>query len=239
MTNDAPYGVSDVRVLGVSALQKENVARLAEINKQMFVTLEKEILVFNRNHSLISKSAAKNLFQNHIRHCLAIACFDFPPDAHIVDWGSGGGLPAIPLALAFPIVRITAVDKVGKKMQAVEAIVRRLCINNVAVFHGRAEIYHENAAFSVSRATASLSTLWKWHKQVSEHTTRASITDWPFTRWPPGLICLKGGDLKDEIGTLKYSDPDVVVSVLSLEELLNQPYYRDKVIVHVQRAENR
>jgi len=237
MTREAPYGVSGVHNLAVSASHRARVTRYIERNKELLTTYEAALVSFNRVHNLVSRSAENELFQNHIRHCLAITCYDIPPDVHVVDWGSGGGLPAIPLAISFPDVQFTAVDKVGKKTQAVEAIARRMSLKNVSVFHGRAEEYQNHATFSVSRATAPLSELWKWHTQVCPESTWVSIHGETITAWPPGLICLKGGDLTDEIKKLMDVYPDLEVSILSLEELFDQPYYREKVIIHVQCAE--
>lgn len=244
MVLKAPYGISGVQYLSVSASEKERVARSIKKHTKLLKSYETALLSFNRKHNLVSRSAENHFFPHHIQHSLAIACRDFPPDVHIVDWGSGGGLPAIPLAVIFPSVHITALDKVGKKMQVVEAIVRRLSIGNVSVCHSRAEDYHENAEFSVSRATAPLRTLWKWHSQVAR-IQKGSVAkgcdsgQGGTSFWPPGLICLKGGDLAEEIKILQDWYPDLLVSVLSVDELFNnQPYFREKVIVHVQLNEN-
>ena len=120
--------------------------------------------------------------------------------------GSGGGLPAIPLAAAFPAVTVHAVDAVEKKIQAVRTMGRRLGLDNLHPWHGRAEAWPGGAVFSVSRATAPLVDLWTWHVRIRRAADRAGEG-----HWRPGLVCLKGGDLGDEIAALRDAYPLVEV----------------------------
>src|SRR5690606_41790758 len=109
----------------------------------------------------------ERLFERHILHSLSLTFRKFPAGSTVVDWGTGGGLPAVPLAIVFSDVRIHAVDSVRKKVQAVRTMARRLGLENLDTWHGRAEAYPGDADFSVSRATASLSVLWSWHARVA------------------------------------------------------------------------
>ncbi len=152
-----------------AAVTDDNRARVAHVEqsfKDKLRHFESELLRFNRRHNLISASAENFVYEHHIRHCLALNCFLFHDADTVVDWGSGGGLPALPLGITTPGINITAVDKVGKKMQAVSSMAKRLSVSNVDVFHGRADEWPGTATFSVSRATASLSELWRWHKKM-------------------------------------------------------------------------
>jgi len=141
---------------------------------------------FNKKLNLYSRGSVKDFWERHILHSLTIGLRRFPPGARVVDWGSGGGLPGIPLAVLFPEVEFVLVDSVGKKMQAVQAMARRLGLANVDTWHGRAETWDGQAHYAVSRATAPLSEVWGW--------TRRVLTPLPTGdgEWRGGLLCLKG-----------------------------------------------
>ena len=145
-----------------------------------------------------------------------------------MDWGTGGGLPAIPLAIACPTVTVFAVDSVGKKVRAVRTFARRLGLENLFGWDGRAEKWTGTAHYSVSRATASLADLWSWHRRVVEPFDDASADN-----WPQGLICLKGGDLSGEIQDLRKVEPTATVSEEQIFPLLKDDHFRHKHIVSV------
>ncbi len=184
---------------------------------------------FNATHNLISRTDEAGIMERHIRHCLALTRRGFPADSTVVDWGTGGGLPAIPLAIAFPLVRVVAIDAVAKKTMAVRTMARRLGLTNLEAWHGRAEAWTGSAHYAVSRATAPLTALWNWYARVATPFAGAD----PETHWPPGLVCLKGGDLAQEIDDLARAFPDTAVVVTPLEHLEPAPYFAEKVIVQV------
>lgn len=187
---------------------------------------------FNQRHNLVSRDTVGDLLERHLRHALTLAWKPFPEGAVLVDWGTGGGLPALPLGIRFPDVTLHAVDAVGKKVRAVRAMARRLGVDNVEAHHLRAEAWQQPLHYSVSRATAPLLDLWRWH---APHATPPPAVE-PGTEsdaWTPGLICLKGGDLRDEIAALTTEYPALEVDTHDLYGLLGRPYFRDKVIVHV------
>ncbi len=169
---------------------------------EQLASYEREVLRFNRAHNLVSPAAAENFRAHHLTHALSLRWRSFPSGSTVVDWGSGGGLPAIPLAIAFPAVTIHAVDSVRKKMQAVRAMARRLGLENVEAWHGRAEDWPGETHYSVSRATAPLADLWQWHSRAA---VGLSVAEGDV--WPPGLVCLKGGDLREEVQALKEALP--------------------------------
>src|SRR5690606_15373527 len=123
------------------------------------------------------------------------------------------------------------VDSVGKKIRAVEAMARRLGLDNVFPWHGRAEAWEGQATHSVSRATSSLRTLWQWHARVL-----APLPDAPPAAGPPGLYCLKGGDLSSEVNDLVNYNPNLALRRYPLATLLPDPYFRTKELVQVVRT---
>jgi 16S rRNA (guanine527-N7)-methyltransferase len=189
---------------------------------------ERLVLDLNRKINLVSRETADEFEERHILHALALTARPFPDGATVVDWGTGGGLPAIPLAIAFPAVTFVAVDAVGKKVQAVTSMARRLGLANLHAWHGRAQAWPGSAEYSVSRATAPLRDLWDWHTRVATAGDPRSAD-----AWPPGLVCLKGGDLAGERARLLERYPALQLEVIDLQSLLDPPYFRDKVIVSV------
>lgn len=189
----------------------------------------------NRTFNLISRDTEPYVADRHVRHSLILATRPFPPGVTVVDWGTGGGLPAIPLAIACPHLRVVAVDSVGKKVRAVQTMARRLGLNNVDAWHGRALAWPGQAPYSVSRATAPLRDLWTWHARV-ESEPPAPVEAPSADVWPPGLLCLKGGDLTREIADLHAAFPGLVVEQAPLRPLLPDPYFAEKVLVTVREA---
>jgi 16S rRNA (guanine527-N7)-methyltransferase len=154
----------------------------------------------------------------------------------VVDWGSGGGLPAIPLAIVWPDIEILAVDSNGKKTRAVDLFCRRLGIKNCRSWHGRAEQAEGSFHYSVSRATAPLADLWQWHQRVETSPSNLEVEVPSSNVWAPGLICLKGGDLQEEIRVMNHKFPDLETRVQPLALLKHDSYFETKCLVHVQKC---
>lgn len=191
---------------------------LTDAQRASLVAYAAELARVNRAFNLVSPATVRDIPRTHIGHSLALAARPFPVGTTVVDWGSGGGLPAVPLAVAFPYTAFVAVDSVGKKTRAVELFARRLGLPNVGVWNGRADVYDGPApTLSVSRATAPLADLWAWHAAARAEPpadTSTPAPDAPLaadTPWPPGLVCLKGGDLTDEIAALHAAHPGLTV----------------------------
>ena len=194
---------------------------------------EEQLLRFNQRVNLISPETEDAFRTRHLLHCLTLTLRDFPEGCTIVDWGTGGGLPAIPLAICYPEVTVVGVDSVGKKSRAVRTIARRLGLENCFTWNGRAEEWTGEAHYSVSRATAPLATLWRWHRRVAVPLDDTPSND----AWPPGLLALKGGDLSDEIADLRDDDPDVTIERHPLEKILGRNgFFGEKEIVGVRSA---
>lgn len=201
---------------------------LTEAQRERLQRFQELALGFNAKLNLYSDASAEHFWQRHVLHSLALAVRPFPSGSRVVDWGTGGGLPGLPLAVLFPDVEFVLVDSVGKKIRAVQTMARRLGLGNVMAWHGRAEEWEGNATHSVSRATAPLATLWSWHERIARPTAASEAE-----AWPPGLFCLKGGDLEDEIAALTTIAPKLEVLRLPLPEVLPDPYFRTKVLLAV------
>lgn len=186
------------------------------------------LLALNQHVNLISREDEDAVFEHHILHSLSLTRKAFPEGSVVVDWGTGGGLPAIPLAIALPAVLFVGVDAVDKKAQAVRTMARRLELDNVVAWRGRAEEFDGRADFSVSRATAPLADLWAWHRRVCVRSTERESNDGDEGLWRRGLVCLKGGDLTDEKRSLP---PNVEAREISLAGFLNDNYFAEKAIV--------
>ena len=198
-------------------------AALSDAQRAALDAYVAELARVNRRVNLVARGATPGDLERHVRHCLALAERPFPGGAVVVDWGTGGGLPALPLAVAFPDVRFVAVDAVGKKTEAVRLFARRLGVGNVEVWNGRAEAYDgPTPHYAVSRATAPLADLWAWFARAREPLAA------PPGAWAPGLVCLKGGDLRAEVDALRATFPNTEVSVRDLGGV-----GEDKALVHV------
>lgn len=176
--------------------------------QEKLVEYEAQLLTFNRRHNLISGGSEADIRRVHTEHSLQLAARSFPEGSVVVDWGTGGGLPLIPLAVLFPEVSFHGIDAVRKKVLSVRSIARRLNLENVEVWHGRAEEWGGRLDYSVSRATAPLATLWRWHERAFDPQVDAGAADWPH-----GLLCLKGGDLDEEMRAVA-DEVDVFVEEL-------------------------
>lgn len=205
-------------------------ADLTPTQQERFTDFERLLQDVNRKINLISRETDEEVRLRHTLHCLAYTLRPFPPGTTLVDWGTGGGLPAIPLAILHPEVTVHAVDAVGKKVQAVAMMARRLGLGNLHAHHARAEQWEGSVHYAVSRATAPLVDLWSWSRPVLRPF------DAPPEAWPPALVCLKGGDLTDEVAALRAFDAAVQVDTIPLEPVLGRPYFADKVLVTVAAA---
>lgn len=187
-----------------------------------------ELRAMNRRINLVSREDEDAIASRHIPHCLALAHKRFRAGSVVCDWGTGGGLPLIPLAIVFPDVEFVGVDAVRKKTMAVETMARRLGLQNVSTVHARAEKATITHNASVSRATAPLNVLWGWHLRSLDHQEKSSDEYWS------GLVCLKGGELTDEIEALQREYPDVRVERVSVDGMFDDLYFVGKVLVTVE-----
>lgn len=177
---------------------------------------------WNEKINVISRKDIDSLYEKHVLHSLSIAaCFEFEDGMEIIDLGTGGGFPGIPLAIFFPKVKFHLVDSIAKKLKVVEAVAEGANIKNVTTQHSRIEdIKNRKFDFVVSRAVAPLKDLWKWSKPLLKIKTRTEFT--------PGLICLKGGDLAQEIHE-SHTRPRVT----ELSGLFAEDFFKEKYLLYV------
>lgn len=177
---------------------------------------------WNEKINVISRKDIDGLYEKHVLHSLSIAAaFEFPDGAEIVDLGTGGGFPGIPLAIFFPNVKFHLVDSIAKKLKVVEAVAEGTGLKNVTTQHSRIEdIKNRKFDFVVSRAVAPLKDLWRWSKPLLKTSAAGS----------PGLVCLKGGDLHLEI-----QESGTRPRMMEIHDIFPEPFFKEKFIIQVAR----
>ncbi len=192
---------------------------------RQFSLLEGLYKEWNEKINVISRKDIDSLYVRHVLHSLAIAALcAFEDGTEVVDIGTGGGFPGIPLAIFFPNVRFLLADSIGKKIKVVQEVVAATGLKNVTAIHGRVEeIKGRKFDMAVSRAVAPLGELWKWISPVIRPGQR---TD----ELPNGLVCLKGGDLTKEINE---SGLKKIVQAWSVHNIFPEPAFEDKYVVYV------
>lgn len=196
--------------------------QLSDVQKSQFEALGVLYPEWNEKINVISRKDIGNLYLNHILHSLAIAKFtDFKEGTRILDLGTGGGLPGIPLAIMFPEVKFHLVDRVGKKIKVAEDIANRIGLQNVTLQHGDSAEVKGTFDFVVSRAVMDISQLMA--------ASRRLIAKVSFNSIPNGLICLKGGDITAELKAVKR-----ISMVAELTDYFDEPFFDTKKVVYVQ-----
>lgn len=176
---------------------------------------------WNERINVISRKDLDNFYERHVLHSLAIAkLIAFRPDARVLDVGTGGGFPGIPLAILFPRTHFRLVDSIGKKIKVVEAVADALGLDNVLATHQRAEKVKGSFDFAVTRAVARLSVLHAWTRKKLLPTSKHEL--------PNGLLCLKGGDLTDEL-----FEAGLPHRLYSLADYFQEDFFETKQVVYV------
>ena len=170
---------------------------LTEIQLRQLASLKELYAEWNSRINVISRKDMDNFYQHHVLHSLAIAAkFNFTNGMEIMDLGCGGGFPGIPLAIFFPGAQFHLVDSINKKLKVVAAIGSATGLQNISTQHTRAEdLTGRKFDAVISRAVAPLKDLWQWSRPLLKKT-KIPVDQMEF---PNGLICLKGGDLTQEI----------------------------------------
>jgi len=183
---------------------------------------------WNNKINVISRKDIDGLYEKHVLHSLSIAAaFEFNQGDEVIDIGTGGGFPGIPLAIFFPETKFHLVDSIGKKLKVVESVAGEIGLNNVTIEHTRAEeIRKRKFDCVVSRAVAPLKDLWTWSKPLLKKADHTKMKDDGSTNSPRGLICLKGGDLAQEI-----AESGTRPRVLEIFDIFAESFFHEKYIV--------
>lgn len=193
---------------------------LSDEQKAQFEAMMKLYPEWNEKINIISRKDIDNLEINHLLHSLAIGKFiQFTPGSHVLDFGSGGGLPGLPLAVLFPDVHFHLIDRIGKKMKVASEIANAIGLKNVSFQHGDIGECHDKFDFVVSRAVMPQGDLVRLSKKNVSTDQRNSL--------PNGVIALKGGDLQAELkGLEKRSE------VVDISNYFDEPFFKTKEIVY-------
>ena len=188
---------------------------------ERFSALDSLYRDWNSKINVISRKDIDNLYEHHVLHSLAIAkILRFQPGTDVVDIGTGGGFPGIPLAIMFPECSFTLVDSVGKKIKVASEVAASLGLNNVNFVYDRMENFKQKFDFAVSRAAMSLDMLVK--------VCRKNINKAGHNALPNGLICLKGGELETEVKA--YSR---IATLYSVSDFFSEEYFQTKKAVYL------
>lgn len=177
---------------------------------------------WNSQINVISRKDMDEFYERHVLHSLAIAkVMPFVDGSSILDIGTGGGFPGIPLAVLFPECQFFLVDSIGKKIKVVDEVSKALGLTNVRTAHERAEKINEQFDFIVSRAVTAMPEFLRWTKGKIKKENKNALRN--------GILYLKGGDLKEEMKTVKHH-----IRYYELPEFYREPFFETKKVVHLQ-----
>ncbi len=193
---------------------------LTEIQKKQFSQMGELYEDWNRKINVVSRKDIDELYLRHVLHSLGIAkIIEFSPGTEVLDVGTGGGFPGIPLAVLFPEVKFTLVDSIGKKIKVVEEVVEGLGLKNVEVIQSRAEDLQTQYHFIVSRAVAAMPTFVRW--------TEGRFLEEKVHTMANGIFYLKGGDLAEELSEF----PEAMV--YNLSAYFEEEFFLTKKLVYL------
>lgn len=204
---------------------KKYFPNLSQDQLEKFIRLVPIYKDWNSKVNLISRRDIENLFTNHILHSLSIVnIIEFESSTSVLDVGTGGGFPGIPLAIFFPNVKFTLLDSIGKKIKVVESVSKDLSLSNVTAINDRVENHFDKYDFILSRAVAKMD---KFYSLVNKNFNSKSINE-----IPNGIISLKGGDLKDELKDFKEK------KIFDISEFFTDDFFKTKRVVYVPNLDN-
>ena len=188
---------------------------------QQFNRLPELYNYWNTQINVISRKDIEQLYERHVLHSLGIAkVIQFLPGESVLDVGTGGGFPGIPLAILFPETQFHLVDSIGKKIKVVQEIAKALGLKNVKASHQRAEQINEKFDFVVSRAVTRLNEFYPWVKDKFNKQSKNAI--------PNGILYLKGGDLIEEI-----AESGLTVQQFNLKDYFEEEFFETKQVIYI------
>ncbi len=194
---------------------------LSTIQLDKFERLEALYLEWNSRINVISRKDMEHFYERHVLHSLGIVKVQqFLPGTRVLDVGTGGGFPGIPLAIMFPDTQFVLVDSIGKKIKVVQEVAQAAGINNITAIHTRAEDVKQKFDFVVSRAVTVLPDFIKWVENKITKESRHEIKN--------GILYLKGGDLEAELTPLRNK-----YQIFNLNEYFNEDFFETKKVVYV------
>ena len=194
---------------------------LSEEQIQQFFLLKDLYNDWNAKINVISRKDIDNLYINHVLHSLGIAkVIQFKKNTKVIDVGTGGGFPGIPLAILFPETHFHLVDSIGKKITVVNDVVNQLKLKNVVTSNTRVEVMKEKFDFVVSRAVTTLQEFVQWVGPL--------ISKDGFNELHNGILCLKGGDVTDELSLLKRK-----AMIFDLKKSFSEEFFEKKKVVYI------
>ena len=194
---------------------------LSERQKEQMAALDALYSDWNSKINVISRKDIGNLYEHHVLHSLGIAkVISFRPGTEVMDIGTGGGFPGIPLAILFPEVKFHLVDSIGKKIKVATEVAQALGLDNVTTRQCRAEEEKRTFDFTVSRAVMPLGDLMRIIRK-NIHTKQRNAL-------PNGLICLKGGEVNNEIAPFRHK-----AMVTELKDFFSEEYFETKKVIYV------
>lgn len=196
--------------------------QLSEQQREQYTALGSLYPEWNAKINVISRKDIDNLYEHHILHSLGIAqVIQFTPGTTLVDVGTGGGFPGIPLAIMFPECKFHLIDRIGKKVRVANEIATSIGLNNVTFRHAGIEEEKQKFDFAISRAVMPLPDLVK--------LVRKNISSKQHNAMANGLLCLKGGNLEAEMAPLRKRLLD-----FDLKDFFKEEYFETKKVIYVQ-----
>ena len=193
---------------------------LSVSQQQQFEQLQTLYADWNTKINVVSRKDIEQLYLRHVLHSLGIAkVLDFKKGSKVLDVGTGGGFPGVPLAILFPETHFTLVDSIGKKINVVNEVVAGLGLKNVTTHHMRVEELDDKFDFIVSRAVARMDAFTRWNKGKIKKKGQHHLAN--------GILYLKGGDLTEELANFKQ------VTIYNLSDYFTEDFFETKKVVYL------